>query len=104
MDALLLVSPTAQTVGYGGKGDFNLDTQGRLARREAGQVAPFVFAGCHLAAPRLFAGAPEGPFSMNLLWNRALAAGRLYGIRHDGTWLHVGTPDAIALAERALAV
>jgi MurNAc alpha-1-phosphate uridylyltransferase len=62
-----------------------------------------VFAGCYLAAPRLFAAAPEGPFSMNLLWDRALAAGRLYGIRHDGLWLHVGTPEAIAPAERALA-
>jgi MurNAc alpha-1-phosphate uridylyltransferase len=101
MDGLLLVSATAQTVGYCGQGDFHLDPQGRLARRPPGQVAPFVFAGCHLAAPRLFAGAPEGPFSMNLLWDRALAAGRLYGIRHDGVWLHVGTPDAIPLAERA---
>ena len=101
MDGLLLVSATAQTVGYCGQGDFHLDPQGRLARRAPGQVAPFVFAGCHLVAPRLFAGSPEGPFSMNLLWDRALAAGRLYGIRHDGVWLHVGTPDAIPLAERA---
>jgi MurNAc alpha-1-phosphate uridylyltransferase len=101
MEGLLLVSATAQTVGYCGQGDFHLDSQGRLARRAPGQVAPFVFAGCHLAAPRLFAGAPEGPFSVNLLWDRALAAGRLYGIRHDGVWLHVGTPDAIPLAERA---
>jgi len=101
MDGLLLVSPTAQTVGYCGQGDFHLDPQGRLARRASGQVAPFVFAGCHLAAPQLFAGAPEGPFSMNLLWDRALATGRLYGIRHDGVWLHVGTPDAIPPAERA---
>jgi MurNAc alpha-1-phosphate uridylyltransferase len=62
-----------------------------------------VFAGCYLAAPRLFAAAPEGPFSMNLLWDRGLAAGRLHGIRHDGPWLHVGTPEAIAPAERALA-
>jgi N-acetyl-alpha-D-muramate 1-phosphate uridylyltransferase len=103
MDGLLLVSATAQTVGYCGQGDFHLDPQGRLARRAPGQVAPFVFAGCHLAAPQLFAGAPEGPFSMNLLWDRALAAGRLYGIRHDGVWLHVGTPEAIAPAEKALA-
>ncbi|HEX6103306.1 MAG TPA: nucleotidyltransferase family protein [Alphaproteobacteria bacterium] len=103
MDALLLVSPSAATVGYCGKGDFNLDGEGRLSRREEGRVAPFVFAGCHLAAPHLFAGAPEGPFSMNLLWDRALAKGRLFGIRHDGQWLHVGTPEAIAPAEKALA-
>jgi MurNAc alpha-1-phosphate uridylyltransferase len=103
MDALLLVSSTARAVGYGGPGDFHLDPEGRLTRRAPNQVAPFVFAGCYLAAPRLFAAAPEGPFSMNLLWDRALAAGRLYGIRHDGLWLHVGTPEAIAPAERALA-
>ena len=104
MDGLLLLSATAQTVGYAGQGDFRMDGNGRLARRPGGEVAPFVFAGCHLAHPRLFAGAPAGPFSMNLLWDRALAAGRLHGIRHDGTWLHVGTPEAIGPAERALTV
>jgi len=101
MDCLLLVSSMALSVGYCGQGDFHLDPEGRLARRAAGQVAPFVFAGCYIAAPHLFAEAPEGPFSMNVLWDRALAAGRLHGIRHDGLWLHVGTPDSIALAERA---
>ncbi len=103
MDGLLLVCPTAHTVGYCGQGDFHLEPEGRLVRRAPGQVAPFVFAGCYLAAPQLFASHPEGPFSMNLLWDRALAAGRLYGLRHDGTWLHVGTPDSIAPAERAFA-
>jgi N-acetyl-alpha-D-muramate 1-phosphate uridylyltransferase len=103
MDGLLLVCPTAHTVGYCGQGDFHLEPEGRLVRRAPGQVAPFVFAGCYLAAPQLFASAPEGPFSMNVLWDRALAAGRLHGLRHDGVWLHVGTPDAIAPAERAFA-
>jgi len=100
MDCLLLVSSMAQTVGYAGQGDFHLDPEGRLVRRKPGQVAPFVFAGCYLAAPHLFAAAPEGPFSMNILWDRALAAGRLHGLRHDGLWLHIGTPEALALAER----
>jgi N-acetyl-alpha-D-muramate 1-phosphate uridylyltransferase len=101
MDALLLVSSTARTVGYCGQGDFHLDPDGRLARRAPGRLAPFVFAGCYIAAPQLLDDAPEGPFSMNVLWDRALAAGRLYGLCHDGLWLHVGTPDAIAAAERA---
>ncbi len=100
MDCLLLVCPTAETVGYCGQGDFHLDPQGHLLRRAPRQVAPFVFAGCYLAAPRLFADAPEGAFSMNVLWDRALAAGRLYGLRHDGLWLHVGTPEAMRLAEQ----
>ena len=102
MDFLLLVNPTAHTIGYAGQGDFHLEPMGRLVRKKPGQVAPFVFAGCYLAAPHLFAAAPEGPFSMNVLWDRALAAGRLHGLRHDGLWLHVGTPEALALAERAL--
>lgn len=103
MDGLLLVCPTAHTVGYCGQGDFHLDPEGRLVRRAPGEVAPFVFAGCYLAAPQLFGSYPKCPFSMNLLWDRSLAAGRLHGLRHDGTWLHVGTPAAIAPAERALA-
>jgi N-acetyl-alpha-D-muramate 1-phosphate uridylyltransferase len=102
MDGLLLVCPTGRTVGYSGSGDFHLDSERRLVRRVPGEMAPLVFAGCYLASPRLFADAPQGPFSMNVLWDRALAEGRLYGISHDGLWLHVGTPDALALAERAL--
>ena len=103
MDGLLLVCPTAHTVGYCGQGDFHLEPEGRLVRRAPGQVAPFVFAGCYLADPQMFTSAPEGPFSMNVLWDRALAAGRLHGLRHDGVWLHVGTPDVIAAAERTFA-
>jgi N-acetyl-alpha-D-muramate 1-phosphate uridylyltransferase len=101
MDALLLVCATSDTVGYCGSGDFHLDPGGRLVRRTPGETVPFVFAGCYLATPRLFAAAPQGPFSMNLLWDRALGEGRLHGIRHDGLWLHVGTPEAIAAAEQA---
>lgn len=102
MDALLLLSPITHAVGYCGPGDFELHADGRLARRPSQGSAPFVFAGCSLIAPRLFAGAPASRFSLNLLWDRAIAAGRLYGVRHDGLWLHVGTPEAIDLAERAL--
>lgn len=102
MDALLLLSPIAHAVGYCGPGDFELHADGMLARRPSQGTAPFVFAGCSLVAPSLFAGAPAGRFSLNLLWDRAIAAGRLYGLRHDGLWLHVGAPEAIELAERAL--
>lgn len=102
MDCLLLLSPTARAVGYGGPGDFQMGGERRLMRRGSDGVAPFVFTGCCLTAPRLFDAAPAGPFSMNLLWDRAIAKGRLYGLRHDGLWLHVGSPEAIGLAERAL--
>jgi N-acetyl-alpha-D-muramate 1-phosphate uridylyltransferase len=103
MDCLLLVAAMTSAVGFGGRGDFLMGPDGRLARRPQGEIAPFAYAGCYLVHPRLFADSPDGPFSMNLLWDRALAKGRLHGLRHDGAWIHVGTPDAIAQAERALA-
>lgn len=102
MDCLLLLCPLPQTVGYDGTGDFVRDATGRLARKAKAQGEPLAYIGAYLASPRLLAGAPDGKFSMNLLWDRAIAAGRLYGLSHRGRWLHVGTPDAIALAETAL--
>ena len=102
MDCLLLLSTLPASLGYEGRGDFTMDAQGRLSRRQGPHVAPFVFAGAYLVRPCLFEDAPEGAFSMNLLWDKALAKGRLFGIRHDGRWLHVGTPQAIAPAEAAL--
>ncbi len=103
MDCLLLLAPMTSAVGFSGNGDFRMAPDGRLARRAEGLMAPFVFAGCYLVHPRLYADTPDKPFSMNLLWNRAEAKGRLFGLRHDGTWFHVGTPDAIGEAEKVLA-
>lgn len=102
MDCLLLLSPLERTVGYDGKGDFVRAADGRLARRASSAGTPLAYIGGYLVAPRLFKGAPEGAFSMNLLWDRAIARGRLHGIEHAGRWLHVGTPEAIGLAEAAL--
>ncbi len=102
MDCLLLLCPLPQTVGYDGNGDFVRDASGRLARKAKAEGEPLAYIGAYLASPRLLAGAPAGKFSMNLLWDRAIAAGRLFGVPHLGRWLHVGTPDAIALAESAL--
>ncbi len=100
MDALLLVVPRARAVGYDGRGDFDLDSRGRLSRRAAAGTAEQVFTGLQILHPRLFASAPEGAFSLNLLYDRALAAGRLYGIEHAGEWFHVGTPEGRDEAER----
>ena len=102
MDCLLLLAPLERTVGYDGKGDFTRGPDGRLARRATSEGRPLAYIGGYLVHPRLFEGAPEGAFSMNLLWDRAIAAGRLHGVEHTGRWLHVGTPDAIGLAEAAL--
>ncbi len=102
MDALLLVVPLARATAHGGPGDFHMDAAGHLRRREARRVAPFVYTGVQLVSPRLFVDAPEGPFSMNILWNRAIAAGRVYGVVHQGQWCDVGTPAAVAVAEDML--
>jgi N-acetyl-alpha-D-muramate 1-phosphate uridylyltransferase len=103
MDILLLVSATATATGYEGLGDFQMGADCRLERRRERLVAPFVYAGVALMHPRLFEDTPDGPFSLNLLFDRAIAAGRLYGLRLDGYWLHVGTPGAIEAAERRIA-
>ncbi len=101
MDCLLLLAPGATSIGYAARGDFAMDQDGRLARRGANEVVPFAFAGVSLCDERLFEGAPQGRYSLNLLWDRSLAKGRLYGIRLDGCWMHVGTPQALAEAEAA---
>ncbi len=103
MDALLLMTPTVTAFGYEGQGDFFLDSQGQARRRGEGEVSPTLFAGVQILHPRLFADAPPGPFSLNLLYDRAAAAGRLFGIVHDGEWYHIGTPQALAEAEDLLA-
>ena len=99
MDALLMLTATVQATGYGGDGDFMMDALGELTRRPERQIAPYVFTGVQILHPRLFRDAPSGSFSINRLYDRALEAGRLYGIAHDGDWYHVGTPDAIDIAD-----
>ncbi len=102
MDCLLLLAVKSRSVGFDGPGDFDMNGEGRLVRRQ-GTTSQHVYAGAYLVHPRLFEAAPAGVFSMNVLWNKAIAEGRLYGIEHDGWWLHVGTPDAIGPAEQKLA-
>ncbi|MBF0562634.1 MAG: nucleotidyltransferase family protein [Alphaproteobacteria bacterium] len=102
MDALLLLHPCATASGYDGAGDFYLETDGRLRRRGQNPSAPFLFAGVQILHPGLFTDLPEGKFSLNILFDRALAAGRLFGIIHDGEWFHVGTANGLALAEKTL--
>lgn len=95
MDALLLLVPSARANNHSGRGDFHLDAVGRLKRRRPGSVAPFVYTGIQMLAKRLFDGAPSGAFSMNLLWDRAIAEGRAWGAVHNGLWFDVGTPQAV---------
>jgi MurNAc alpha-1-phosphate uridylyltransferase len=104
MDALLLLVPLARAASHRGHGDFHLDPAGRITRRrQPGRLAPFVFTGVQILSPRLIVDWPEGPFSTNLFWERALDAGRLWGMVHEGLWFDVGTPGAIKETEAALA-
>jgi MurNAc alpha-1-phosphate uridylyltransferase len=102
MDALLLLAPTTGSIGYAGRGDFAFAPDGRLRRRAEREVAPFVYAGAAILAPALFAGAPKGEFPLTDLFDRAALAGRLHGLRLEGLWMHVGAPDAIVSAEKAI--
>ena len=103
MDALLLLAPASTSYGYHGAGDFSMDPYGRLRRRREREVCPFVYAGVTITKPSIFADTRDGAFSMNLIFDKAAAAGRLFGLRLEGFWMHVGTPDAIAGAETRFA-
>jgi MurNAc alpha-1-phosphate uridylyltransferase len=104
MDALLLMIPLARANGHRGQGDFRLDPHGRIVeRRKPGRVAPFVFTGIQILSPRVIRDWPEGPFSTNLFWNRAIEAGRAWGVVHQGLWFDVGSPQSIGETEAVLA-
>ena len=103
MDILMLVAPLSTSVGYEGRGDFHRDESGRLSRRGSAETAPFVYAGVAVVKPELVAGTPDGAFSANAFYDRAIARERLYGLPLVGQWLHVGEPHTIADAEKCLA-
>ena len=99
MDCLLLLIDPKQATGYDGQGDFTIGNDGRLTRNTSDGLA---YIGGYMVHPRLFSGIKPGKFSMNVLWDKAIARRRLFGVAHTGHWLHVGTPDAIAKAEAFL--
>ena len=101
MDILLLMAPTASSIGYGGRGDYAMLPEGQLRKRREKEVVPFVYAGAAIMSPAIFTKAPAGDFSLTKLFDRANEQERLFGLRLDGVWMHVGTPDAVAGAEEA---
>ena len=103
MDALLLVASLVNAIGYEGPGDFLMDPDGRLSRVPEQRLSPFAFPGVQIVHPRFFEGCAAGDFSINPLWDRAIERGRLFGMRLDGVWMHVGTPEALTEAEGFLA-
>ena len=103
MDGLLLLAAMTTAMGYEGRGDFLLDAQGYISRVPELTSSPYAYTGVQIAHPRLFDNAPEGSFSTNIMWDRAIARHRLYGTRLEGVWIHVGTPEARDDAEQFLA-
>jgi len=101
MDILLLMAPTANSIGYGGRGDYAMLPDGALRKRREHQVVPFVYAGAAILSPAIFDGAPKGEFSLTRMFDAANEQERLFGLRLDGVWMHVGTPDAVRAAEEA---
>lgn len=103
MDCLMLLALASGSHGYQGRGDFAFDAEGRIRRKKTEQeLVPFAFTGVSVAHPRLFDGSPDGAFSLNKAWDKAIAAGRAWGMRMEGVWMHVGTPEALAQAQQAL--
>lgn len=102
MDALLMIASATNTIGEVRRGDFTMDPDASLVRRQEQTVAPFMYAGVQIINPALFDEGPEGPFSTNLMWDNAMERDRLYGLRMEATWMHVGTPEDLADAERFL--
>jgi len=102
IDVVLLLARAAGAVAETGRGDFIWPRDGALQRRGEMDVAPYLYAGVQIVSPALFANAPTAPFSMNLLWDRAMEAGRLNAIVHDGIWFHLSTPDDLARAQETL--
>src|SRR5260370_29515442 len=101
MDILLLMAPTASSIGYGGRGDYAMLPDGALRKRKELQVVPFVYAGAAIMSPSLFNDAPSGELSLTKMFDRPNEHGPLFGLRLDGVWMHVGTPDALPPAEEA---
>jgi N-acetyl-alpha-D-muramate 1-phosphate uridylyltransferase len=102
MDALLLLAPTTSSIGYDARGDFAMGPDGRLRRRPEREVVPFAYASAAILSPALFVDAPQGIFPLTVLFDRAAEQGRLHGLRIDGIWMHVGTPEAVAEAEATM--
>jgi len=101
MDILLLMAPTTSSIGYSGRGDYAMLPDGVLRKRREHQVVPFVYAGAAIISPSLFTDAPAGEFSLTKIFDRVEEQERLFGLRLDGVWMHVGTPDAVQAAEEA---
>lgn len=99
MDGLLLLHGTVESHGYTGPGDFVADPDGKLKRRPEMEIAPWLFAGVQILHPRIFDNSPDGKWSLNVVFDKAIESDRLYGVIHDGEWFHIGTPEGLKEAD-----
>lgn len=102
MDVLMLVIPLEQARNTQGIGDFDMDDDGRLSRRKGGAKGAYVWTGIQLLSKRLIIDPPSEVFSTNIFWDRAIASGRCFGLKHEGLWFDVGYPAAIEATEAVL--
>jgi N-acetyl-alpha-D-muramate 1-phosphate uridylyltransferase len=102
MDVLMLVIPFDQAHNTQGEGDFDLDSDGRLSRRKAGQQGAYVWTGIQMLSKRLIIDPPSDVFSTNIFWDRAIAKQRCFGLVHEGLWFDVGYPQAIEMTQAKL--
>jgi MurNAc alpha-1-phosphate uridylyltransferase len=102
MDVLMLVIPLEQAHNTQGIGDFDMDDDGRLSRRKDGAAGAYVWTGIQLLSKRLIVDPPAEVFSTNIFWDRAIAQGRCFGLKHEGLWFDVGYPAAIEATEAVL--
>ena len=99
MDVLLMFHSTVEAYGYNGRGDFEIDAVGRLSRRLEREITPYLFTGVQIVHPRVFENSPNGKFSLNFIYDKAIDADRLFGVVHDGEWFHIGTPEGLVEVE-----
>lgn len=103
MDVLLMLAPTATSLGFHDSGDVFLEDDGAARFKAAGEIGPLVYVGVHICDPAIVRDGPEGPFSLTPLWKTLAAQRRIHGVTPDGLWMHVGDPVARDKAEARLA-
>lgn len=102
MDVLLMLAPTATSLGFHDSGDVFLENDGAVRFKATGETGPLVYVGVHICDPAIVKDGPDGPFSLTPLWKTLAADHRVHGVAPDGLWMHVGDPDAKLAAEAKL--
>lgn len=103
MEALLLLMPTHKARGFADHGDFWMEKNGRVWRMDSPRPRPYVWISAQILTPNLFKNIDKDSFSNNEIWDNVERHQELYGLEHDGTCYHVGTPEDLTQANDLLA-